>query len=130
MISGPKQRAECVYVGVCLHIFSPPYGCDLVICYSMLAYSHTSGFLLLCGFLVCVDKVYFGWGQNLVWFFPLVLSSWVPCSFSVCPSRIYNLLLLCHLKNFLLVNSHRFDLLHHPVCDWPLDLVRRGRIWF
>lgn len=66
---GPNSRQRvcvCVRAWVCICIFfSPPYGCDLVICYSMLAYSHTSGFPLLCGFLVCVDKMYFGEGQNL-----------------------------------------------------------------
>lgn len=70
VISRPKQQAVCVYVcvpaWVCVCIFFPPYGCDLVICYSMLAYSHTSGFAPLCGFLVCVDKVFSGSGQHLV----------------------------------------------------------------
>ena len=70
VISRPKQQAVCVYVcvpaWVCVCIFFPPYGCDLVFCYSMLAYSHTSGFAPLCGFLVCVDKVFSGSGQHLV----------------------------------------------------------------
>lgn len=68
MKSGPKQRAVgsmWVHAWVCIWIFLFLH--MGVICYSMLAYSHTSGFLLLCGFLVCVDNVYFGWAQTLLW---------------------------------------------------------------
>lgn len=43
----------CLHEWVCFrHVF--------VICYFMLACSHTSGFPPFCGFLVCVDDVYFG----------------------------------------------------------------------
>lgn len=64
-------------------------------------------------------------------FFSLVLSSWVSCTLSIRPSQTYNILLVLSTgKNFLLANRHRFDLLQHPACDWPLDLAQRGRIRF
>ena len=114
----------CVPAWVCVCIFFPPYGCDLVICYSMLAYSHTSGFAPLCGFLVCVDKVFSGSGQHLVcvfffcsvffFFFAPVQSSGVLSSLSVLFGPV------------TLANRPRFDLLQHPVSDWPLDPAKRG----
>lgn len=74
--SRPKKQAVCVHVGVhgCVSAyFCPPYGCDLVMCYSMFAYSHISGIILACGFLVCVQSVL--WlGPPLALVFGLLLS--------------------------------------------------------
>lgn len=97
---------ECAWV--CVRFFFPPYGCDLVICNSMLAYLYSSGFPLVCGFLVCVDKMYFG----CFWLSPSS-NHRAHCRFflSVTLTNLTHCW-SCHLKkkNFPLTNTHKLDL--------------------
>ncbi len=142
MISRPKQLAVggyvcvcvcvCACVGVCLHIFFLHMG---VIWSFVIPCLHTHTLLVsFCGFLVCVDKVYFGFGQNFGLVFALV--QWprvhsLYLSLSLVADMWHILIYLfngwmVNWKTFLLTSGHRFDPLQHPVSDWPLSLINVG----
>lgn len=68
--------------------FINPCGWGLVSSYSVLVYSHTSGFLLLCGFRVC--------GQSVLWLDPKSV-----CDCCVCPDKCSTFLI--HIYVFYLI---------------------------
>lgn len=109
VISRPEQQVTRVCLCVCVRgrvsaYFFPPYGCDLVICYSLLAHTHfwfssTLRFSCLCG-------------QSVLW---LRQKLCVGCFvFFSC------------LRLVIMCISLLSILLQHPPSDWPFNLLSMG----
>ena len=121
---GPNSR-QCVFMCVCVCLrgcvsayFSPHMG---VIWSFVIPCLHTHTLLVLLHFVVflfvwtkCSLARANTWSVFLFVFFAPVQSSGVLSSLSVLFGPV------------TLANRHRFDLLQHPVSDWPLNPAKRG----